>query len=150
VFVALALNGCGVPAGFEMWLQIKRYSGDGVIHACSNLLAAGYRIDFPKFDASQPYSASYRLSRVPRVHARGREPIIYLRFDGDRSFPRNGLSDSFRMTLANSKGEVIQAFGRTLHFDKKASYILSVDYVPGQVPSRAKQLYFEIDNCAFY
>src|SRR5713101_5335897 len=131
VLVALALNGCGIPADLEMWLQTKRYSGDGVIRTCSNLFAAGYCIDFPKFDASQPYSASYRLSHVPRVHARGREPIIYLRFDGDRSFPRNGLSDSFRMTLANSRGEVIQAFGRTLQFDKSASYILYVDYAPG-------------------
>ena len=146
----MALTGCGIPAGLEMWFQTKRYSGDGVIQPCSNLFGAGYCIHFPKFDASHPYSTSYRLSHVPHVHARGHEPVVYLRFDGDRSFPKDALNGAFGMTLANSAGESVQSFGRTLHLDKNASYILRVDYVPGHAPMHVKQLYFEIDNCAFY
>src|SRR5438477_5628876 len=75
----VALSGCGIPAGAGMWAQAKEYAGDGVIHTCSNLFAGGYEIDFPRFDASRPFAASYRLSRVPPT---GRNPaIIYLRFN---------------------------------------------------------------------
>src|SRR5256885_13286837 len=85
VLVCVALDGC-VVANLEMWLQIKRYSGDGVIYDCSSsppvlgMLFSwpGYRIEFPKFPSDRPYEASYRISNVPQ---RGSHPaIIYLRF----------------------------------------------------------------------
>ena len=149
ILIALTLGGCGIPTGWSIWLRTKRYSGDGVITTCSNLLGPGYRIDFPKFDASLPYSASYRLDGLPRIC--DRKPVVYLRFDGDRSLPRNTLSDAFRMTVANSRGEIIQAYGRALQLREDESYTLHLDYDnPRQAPMHVKQLFFEIDNCAFY
>ena len=153
VLVSFALSGCGVPEGVQLWFQAKSYSGDGVIYTCSNLLNAGYRIDFPKFDAFQPYSAAYRLSHVPKVYDRWgepREPVIHLRYDGDRALPRNALSDTFGITLKTSTGEVIQEYGRKLHIHDSEIYVLYVSYEPGHAPLHVKQLYFELDNCAFY
>jgi hypothetical protein len=150
VLVAFALVGCGVPEGVQLWFQAKFYSGDGVIYTCSSLVGAGYRIDFPKFDALQPYSAAYRLSHVPKVYDRKREPVIHLRYDGDRSLPKNALSDTFGITVTKSTGEVIQEYGRELHIHDSESYILHVSYEPGHAPLHVKQLYFELDNCASY
>jgi hypothetical protein len=175
---ALTLNGCGIPAGMHMWLQTKWYSGDGIIYACSNLLAAGYGIDFPKFDSSRYYSASYSLSRVPQVYRiDGRsDPLILLRFY-QRDFVavrerKNSVTATFHVTLSDMKGHIQHSadiplstsrweesqalFGiydlerSRLHFDKNIGYVLHVEYVPGDTPPLAKELYFTIDNCASY
>jgi hypothetical protein len=148
VLVFFALSGCGVPEGVQLWFEAESYSGDGVIYTCSNLVGGGYRIDFPKFDAFQPYTAAYSLSHVPKVY--NREPVIYLRYDGDRALPRNALSDTFGITLKKSTGEVIQEYGRELHINGSESYILYVSYEPGHAPLHVKQLYFELDNCSSY
>jgi len=173
LIIALALDGCGIPASGEMWLQTKRYSGDGVIHNCSNLIGAGYRIDFPEFDASRPFSASYRMMHVPKVFAR--DPLIYLKFrceSGGSDEIKERITASFRITLLDSAGSVIRSvefpMSRTIweesqnlcgaydlekspfRFLPSASYLLKVSYDPGAVPPPAKRLYFSVDNCAFY
>ena len=61
-----------------MWMQVKRYSGDGVIRTCSTVLVPGYLIEFPKFDSTRPYEASYRLSHVPQKIVSGREYLYAL------------------------------------------------------------------------
>lgn len=158
-----------------MWLQAKRYSGDGIIQTCSSLVGAGYRIDFPEFDASRPYSASYRLSKLPQVFRR--DPVIYLKFHLNPDFgipeeTKKRITASFRITLFDSQSHVIRSAELTLadtiwwggehplgaydlpksvfHFNWNTPYILQVSYEPGLVPPPATQLYFSIDNCAFY
>jgi hypothetical protein len=176
VLACLALSSCGIPGSIVMWAETKQYSGDGVIQTCSNLLAGGYKIDFPRFDASLPYAASYHLAHVPPT---GREPaVIYLRFDApDLSYlgaekKKKSVTATFRFTLYDAKGKILHSaeflvsdstwtsnrsmFGvyelekSFLHFERNASYALNVSYTPGSVPPPAKQLYFAIDNCAFY
>src|SRR6266404_5211691 len=108
--IALALAGCGIPASGEMWLQTKRYSGDGVIRNCSNLIGAGYCIDFQEFDASRPFSASYRMAHVPKVF--GRDPLIYLKFrceSGSSDEIKKRVTASFRITLLDSAGAAIRS-----------------------------------------
>jgi hypothetical protein len=173
VLACVVLDGCGIPAGAGMQLQAMRYSGDGVIHTCSNIFAGGYRIDFPSFAASEPHTASYRLSNVPQVYrVDGRsDPTIYLRFYSDIPYSKvkERLSGKFQLTLLDGRGQVatsivaplstagLTATQRlygvskgTFHFDPNASYVLRVSYTPGAVPPPAKQFYFAIDNCAFY
>jgi hypothetical protein len=174
---ALILSGCGIPAGMHMGLQIKQYSGDGVIYACSNLLAAGYGIDFPKFDASRYYSASYKLSHVPhvfRIDGRG-DPLIFLSFY-QRGFTalheKKSVTAKFQITLSDSEGHIrhsaeiplsTSTWGESqalfsvfdsekskLHFDRDSRYVLHVEYVPGDTPPPVKELYFTIANCASY
>jgi hypothetical protein len=173
LIIGSALAGCGIPASAEMWLQTKRYSGDGVIHNCSNLIGAGYRIDFPEFDASRPFSASYRMAHVPKVF--GRDPLIYLKFRcefGSSDEIKKRVTASFRITLLDSAGTVIRSIELPMstsiwweaqnlcgaydlekspfRFQSSASYILMVSYDPGHIPPPTKRLYFSVDNCAFY
>lgn len=162
--------------GIAMNLQIRRYSGDGSIRTCGNLLAPGYAIDFPKFEASRPYSASYRLVRLPRVHdpLGPRKAHIYLSLwwkNGSVNFDQS-LSGSVRVDLVKSSGQLVHSFelplasvmrgnsqGRDLfsdikstelHFEKNVDYYLRVSYSPGSVPPPAKELFFTIRDCAEY
>jgi hypothetical protein len=171
--VALALGACGIPASAEMWLQTKRYSGDGHIYNCSNLISAGYCIDFSEFDAARPFSASYRLAHVPKVF--GRDPLIYLKFRcdfGSSDEIRKRVTASFRVTQLDASGAVIRSSEfpmaaaiwsesqylcgaydmdkSPLRFSPSGSYVLKVSYDPGPVPPPTKRLYFSLDNCAFY
>jgi hypothetical protein len=174
--VCLGLSGCGIPGGAVMWVQTKRYSGDGVIRNCSNLLGSGYAIQFPTFDASRPFAASYRVSHVPQLHRiDGRnDPTVYLRFYSNIGYTKSlqiqkGVTARFQVILMNSRGQVMHSVEVPLstsgwsstqnlyavskgafHFDPDASYLLNVSYEPGAVPPPAKELYFEIDNCAYY
>jgi|SRR5581483_7250434 len=173
VVLALSLSGCGIPASAGMWFQIKRYSGDGHIYSCSNLVSSGYCIDFPDFDAKRPFAASYRLAHVPRVL--GRDPLIYLKFRcdfGSSDEIKRRVTASFRVTQLDSSGAVIRASTfpmaaaiwsdsqylcgaydmdkSPLRFSTSGSYILKVSYDPGTVPPPTKRLYFSLDNCAFY
>src|SRR5258708_10671925 len=91
-------------------MQVLRYSGDGVIHAAP--IMPGYTITFPKFDASQPSSAAYRLSHVPQ--RRDGEPVIYLRFHWSRGFAdldeiKRRVTAKFRFTLLDSGGGLVQS-----------------------------------------
>jgi len=173
LLTALSLAGCGIPATAEMWFQTKRYSGDGVIRNCSNLFGAGYCIDFPEFDAFRPFSASYRMVRIPKVF--GRDPSIYLKFrcaPGSMDAIKNSTTASFGITLVDSTGGVIRSVEVPMstsicwetggvcaaydlekspfHFRSNTSYVLKVSYDPGSVPPPTKTLYFSVDNCAFY
>ena len=158
-----------VGANSWMWIQVLRYSGDGVIH--SALVIPGYTIAFPRFSASQPYSASYRFSRVPqRLQS---DPIIYLRFDWSRGFAdsdeiKKKVTAKFHFTLLNNEGRSIQSADlplsssiwtggsdfwgvyqldeSKLHFRLGASYVINVSYVPGTVPPPTKELYFSIED----
>lgn len=169
----LGATGCGVPMGIEMKLQIRRYSGDGSIRTCGNLLAPGYAIDFPKFDTSRPYSASYRLTRLPRVYdpLTPRKAHIYLRSWQNVNFEQS-LGGSVRVDLVKTSGQLAHSFelplagvlhgnsqGRDLfsdikttelHFEKNVDYILRVSYSPGLIPLRSKELFFTIRDCAEY
>src|ERR1043165_2405181 len=105
LIIVTALAGCGIPASGEMWVQTKRYSGDGIIHNCSNLIGAGYRMDFPEFDGARPFNASYRMVHVPKVF--GRDPLIYLKFRcaaGNMDAITKSTTASFGITLLDSAG----------------------------------------------
>lgn len=170
ILLCLALNGC-VVGNLDMWLQVKKYSGDGVIHNCSSLLSPGYSIEFPKFSSASPYQNTYRINRVPQ---RGGEPAwLYLRFfwqnTGGVDEKKKSVTASFRITLSDTKGRILhsadfhlsnadwmQEQGRRfwvydleksrLQFERDASYILNVSYTPGSVPPPAEELYFFIQN----
>ena len=176
VLLCWSLSGCGIPGGAVMWAQTKGYSGDGVMRNCSNMLGSGYAIEFPKFDASRSYAASYRVSHVPQLHRiDGRnDPILYLRFYSSVGYTKTkqikkGVTARFRVILVNSHGQVMHSvevpfstsgwssaqnlYGVSIeafHFDPDASYVFNVSYTPGAVPPPAKQVYFAIDNCAYY
>jgi hypothetical protein len=166
---ALTLNGC-VVADVAMETQVMQYSGDGVIHNASLTFWPGYRIEFPAFDATRAFEASYRLSHVPQLDSR--DPLIYLRFY-QRDFitarkKKNSVTASFHVALSDAQGHILHSaeislstswwtgnqrlFGvydlekSKLHFDRGASYVLHVAYKPGRVPPPAKQLYFSIEN----
>ncbi len=115
--LCLTLNGC-VVANLGMWLQIMRYSGDGVIHSCSSshpVIATlvswpGYQIEFPKFRADGPYEASYRLSNIPQVP--GFPAVIYLRFnqpDGVAEKKKDLVTAVFRITLCDTTGRILHS-----------------------------------------
>ena len=110
LIIALALAGCGIPAGVAMWFQTRRYSGDGIIRSCSNLASAGYSIDFPAFDASRPFNASYRMADVPKVA--GRDPQIYLKFRcefGSSEEIIKHTTASFHLAVLDSSGKAIRS-----------------------------------------
>jgi hypothetical protein len=102
-----------------MWLQIKHYSGNGVIYNCSRshpVLATffswpGYRIEFPNFSADRAYEASYTLSNVPQVP--GFPAAIYLRFRQPNvatARERKGaVTASFRITLSDPSGRILHS-----------------------------------------
>ena len=103
-----------------MWIQVRRYSGDGVIYNCSSSIPIvgtliswpGYRIEFPKFRSDRPYEASYRLSRVPQ---RGRHPAtIYLRFTPQPDWTtalekQSSVTAVFRIVLEDSQGRILHS-----------------------------------------
>ena len=157
-----------------MAIKSRRYSGDGEFRVCSNLLAQGYSITFPSVRADQPYSATYRLAHVPGV---GRDPYILLSFRSDAppsasDTARPNVTAVIRVTLEDSSGREVRSlelplakaiwrwsqdvFGAydldksVFHFDPSASYVLRVSYTPGSTPPPAKEVYFEIDGCAYY
>jgi len=150
-------------------MQLLRYSGDGEIRPAP--IMPGYQITFPKFGASQPYSASYRLCRVPQ--RKYSEPIIYLRFHWSRGFAdideiKKQVTARFRFTLLDGEGGLVQSADlpvsgsiwtgggdflgiyqldqSRLHFRKDASYVLNVSYAPGPVPPPTKELYFSVED----
>jgi len=73
----LVLSGCGLPFGTVAWIESKLYSGDGHISTCSTILAAGYRIEFPPFDPTQPKTVVYRFSHVPQVWRKPRFGMLF-------------------------------------------------------------------------
>src|SRR5438552_9030126 len=148
------LAGC-IP----MALKAKRYSGDGVLTACSNLLMQGYAIDFPRHPADQPFTEIYKLSHVPNV---GRDPYLFLSFPSRHRVV--GLDDTkkrvtatFHASLSDASGKQTHSIDLPLseaiwtnqggipysayrlydshfHFAPEQSYRLSVTYTPGTVP----------------
>jgi hypothetical protein len=103
-----------------MSLQVKRYSGDGIIYDCSSsppivgMLFSwpGYRIEFPKFRSDSPYEAVYHFSHVPQLTGY-RAPIIYLRFKpGNRiAAERNKelVSSVFHFSLLDSTHNMLHS-----------------------------------------
>src|ERR1700736_4085743 len=104
--LAFLLSGC-VVGNLAMETQVMQYSGDGAIRDCSLILSPGYRIEFTKFDAAQPYEASYRLSHVPQL---SRDPLILLRFyeqDFVAALKRkNSVTATFHITLSDAHGHI--------------------------------------------
>lgn len=167
-----------LPACKPMWLQTKQYSGDGVIHVCSNLLSGGYAIKFVEFDSTHSYSASFRLSNVPQVSGFvERDPLLYLRFQWNGPFYQwagiqKRLTGKIGLILRDSQERVVNStelflsdatftgaaarYGAydsvktRLHFAPNGKYVLQVTYIPGEVVIPAARLYFEIGNCAYY
>jgi hypothetical protein len=173
-FACFALSGCGIPASVWMWAQAKQYSGDGVIYTCSNIFMRGYGIDFPRFDASQPYTASYRLSKVPQtsrkqtgVCLRFKQPDLAMALAKQKS-----VTATFRLVLYDTDDNILHSADVVLsqpgwsetgrlfsvyageksyvQFERNSSYVLKVSYTPGAVPPPAKDVYFAVENCAFY
>ena len=157
-----------------MALRAKRYSGDGVIRICSTFAHQGYAIEFPRFRADRAYAAVYKLSYVPNAN---RAPQVYLHFHSDISSLKTDsfkerVTAALRVVLADATGREIQRLDLPLsmaiwsqsgdlfgiydldrsdfHFDPASSYTLRVSYTPGPVPPPTKELYFEIDCCAYY
>lgn len=176
--IALIFTGCGIPARVEMKFQMRRYSGDGTIRACSNVLSSGYAIRFADFDSGHNHSASYELSHVPRISGcRHDDPFLYLRFQWGGPFYewtqiQKRLRGEIWLILRDKQGRTLSSnelslsdatFAGTgnlygaydpvktrLHFTHSGNYVLQVTYVPGPDPIPAPRLYFEIDNCAYY
>jgi hypothetical protein len=168
------LSGCGIFADPTMWVETKGYSGDGVIHTCSTLFGGGYGIDFPKFDASRPYTASYRISNVPQT-ARERSgfSLRFLQPDYRMAKSREGsVTATFSFTLCDQRNTTLHSAQVSVsragwsqsqglfsvyagkksyvHFERGARYVLKVSYTPGTRPPPAKELFFAIDNCSTY
>src|ERR1700741_3316289 len=104
MLACLILCSCGVPGSLETWTGTKQYSGDGAIHTCSNLFAGGYEINFPAFDASRPYSASYQLSHLP-TGARERTGITLCFYQRDLALAREKQKSAtaiFHLTLRDA------------------------------------------------
>jgi hypothetical protein len=169
LFSAFVLTGC-IP----MALKAKRYSGDGLLTTCSNLLMQGYAIDFSRHPSDQPFSATYKVSQVPQI---GRDPYVYLRFPSHHSVV--GLDDtkkrvtaSFHVDLSDASGaqthsldlplaEAIwtdaggayaayRLYDSQFYFAAGQSYSLHVSYTPGAVPPPGTEVYVQIDGCAYY
>jgi hypothetical protein len=169
VALCFGLSGC-YDANLAMETQVLQYSGDGVIHNATMVFSPGYRIEFPKFSSVRPYEASYRLSHVP--HAGRDYATIYLRFNQPDFVMARKKKDSvtaaFRLALCDAKGNSVHSaelhlsnsywseaqglFGvfdlkkSDLRFERNASYVLKVSYVPGDVPPPAEELYFSIEE----
>src|SRR5438876_9478461 len=170
IALCFALNGC-VAGNLVMEDEVRQYSGDGVIHTCSTLLAPGYAIEFPKFGAAKPYQASYRLSNVPQTSRA--QAGICLRFNQPDFIMarkrKSSVTASFHLTLYDARNNVLHsaevqlsrsgwsetnrlfsvyaAAKSYVQFERNAKYILNVSYTPGAIPPPANQLYFAIDNC---
>lgn len=169
ILLCFALNGC-VLGNVGMWIQVKQYSGDGVIHNCSVIWWPGYRIEFPKFDSARPYQATYKLNRVPQ---RGGEPaMLYMCFIqpnyGMALQRQNSVTASFRITLSDQNGRILHSADfqlantfwgaeqdifhvfdlekSKLQLERNASYLLNVFYTPGEIPPPAEELFFFIQN----
>ena len=173
---ALLLSACGLPDAGRVNLQARQYRGDGVIDTCGNLLMGGYHIDFPRFDASRPFSAVYHLAHAPRIRDAGgpRDPYLYLRpsfYPHDQYIPSDDvkarLSAEFEFTLRDAHGlvrhlkvpiataiwgsaGVYQLHKSELPLARDGSYELRVSYSPGAVPPPVKEFYFVVDGCSFY
>ena len=107
----------------------------------------------------------------------GRDPCIYLSFRSDAppsasDTARPNVTTVIRVTLEDSSGREVRSlelplakaiwrwsqgvFGAydldksVFHFDPSASYVLRVSYTQGSTPPPAKEVYFEIDDCAYY
>jgi opacity protein-like surface antigen len=168
-----ALTGCGFFADLSLRSEIKEYQGDGVIYTCSNALMGGYGIDFPRFDASRPFTATYHFSHVPPTRLPWLQPFLYLRhgaFPKDESPPddvKAGLRAKFLFTIHDSHGQVAHAelplataiwgsdgvydLDRSrVGFQKDTNYELRVEYSPGVNPPPVKEFYVVIDRCASY
>lgn len=173
------LSGCGIPLSLDMWLQTKRYSGDGLIESCSTPFASGYQITFPAFSAASPQTLTYRLSHVPQNFGVWvpKDPRLLLCFwwkraSVDSDWIRDTSTASLRITLVTEQGALVREvdiplskmlwgetqdfhelweFDKTrLHFDGNTPYILKIQYTPGTVPPPVRQLFFVIDNCPTY
>ena len=177
--IMLCLQGCGIPMGFDTWLQTKRYSGDGSIETCSNMFSPGYMITLPEFDAGHSYRITYRLSNVPPNSEMfyKRDPYIYLCFlwkrgSVDSDWVKNTTTASIKATLSKQTGQIVRSFelplssmlwGETqdvhelwdyektkLYFEARTSYLLNIEYRPGSVPPPTTRLFFAIKDCASY
>jgi hypothetical protein len=119
IVFCLSLNGC-VVGNLAMWIQVKRYSEDGIIYDSASsvpILGAvfslpGYRIEFPKFLPDRAYGASYRLSNVPQ---RGGHPAtVYLRFgpkpDWIRAlYKQKSVTAVFRIILEDNQRRILHS-----------------------------------------
>ena len=170
VALCFGLSGCFL-ANLVMEAQVLQYSGDGVIHNASIFFWPGYRIEFPKFSSDRSYEASYRLSHVPHTPTHD-HAIIYLRFNQPDAAmvqrAKNSVTAAFQLTLYDAKGHIVHSaevhvstsywgggvgvFGifdlrkSALRFERNASYVLKVSYVPGDVPPPSEELYFSIEE----
>ena len=169
LFLLILLAGC-VP----MLIKAKRYSGDGVFSTCSNLLAQGYSIEFSRHPSDKPFSATYKLSHVPDV---GHDPLVYLRVPSDLGFmamdaAKQRVTASFHVVAVDGSGTVTRSLDLPLstaiwtdqggaygayrvreshfHFAPTRDYTLRVSYEPGPIPPPAKEVYVQIDGCAWY
>jgi hypothetical protein len=167
IICILTLTGCGIPLGADMWLQTRRYSGDGSIETCSNIFSSGYKITFPEFDSRHAYQVTYRLSNVPHVPQMfsNRGSFIYLCFawtngTSDTDWVRSTTTASVRVSVASGNtGRIRESFEvplssmvwseaegvfeladhqkSKLHFVAGEDYLLVIEYTPGTVPPPA-------------
>ncbi|MGI8435415.1 MAG: hypothetical protein ACR2NX_00695 [Chthoniobacterales bacterium] len=168
-FVLCVPLGIWIVANASMWIQVLLYSGDGIIRPAP--LVPGYQIEFPKFDASQPYSASYRLVRVPKRLEGG--PTLYLRFksnkkNADSDAIKKAVTAQFSFALFDGERKCVQSADlpvststwwgggdswgvyemdqSSLHLRWSGNYVLKVSYVPGAVPPPSNELHFSIED----
>jgi hypothetical protein len=175
IVALLPLSSCGIPGSMVERIDANQYRGDGTIGTCSNIFGGGYRIDFPPFDATRTYDASYRVSHLPPP---GKEwPEFELGFSerGPRDVQKRmkSVTAISRLTLRDTNGNILWSeavrfsalrvgFGATglsyvnafqnnpVRFKRDVSYTLTMSYSPGAVPPPTKQLHLAINNCSFY
>ena len=173
LLIPCLLSGCFL-ANLDMKRQVRRYSGDGTIENCATFSWPGFQIQFPSFDASKAFDASYRLSRVPQLHKFGRttDAYLFLRFRWHEDSEnvdelKKHVTAAYRFVLLDSTGRILQSaelpfsssiwggaelYGvydldkSKIHFQPDASYTLKVSYDPGTNPPPAQRLYFSIEN----
>lgn len=162
----------------DMWLQAKRYAGDGSLQICSTLFSSGYSITFARFLAAKPYSASYRLSHVPQTRAiflLG-YPYVRLCFYWNRGFVdgdwvKSHTTASFKLTVTKVPGQVMRVLkfplsdmtwgesqnlhelwrlDGTVHFERNTDYIIHLDYFPGTNPPPTAELFLRLKDCPSY
>lgn len=162
----LTLQSC-LPANVGMWLQVKRYKGDGVAENSSLFWWPGYRISFPEFDPRFYYQKQYHLNNVPQrggvsaafsLHfrpsllsseARPTGAYAFVLKEVDGTVMQSGVIRFSDALWSQTGMKIDSVYDRNkcyLDFKPKTKYILNVKYAPGPHPALTRGVFFCLEN----